>query len=223
VKPLSAADREKLIGVGTARDWVRWGASLNGLSFGTKSERRSARAQGIEESIRFNQMWTATNALFARDPILAGMTGAVNLPARELQRFTVLYNFATVDPAVETQCLTTLKQLLSMECNAADVTPIINPGGNPTMWEVIDQKYSRPQDRARGIGRIITAALNAATAPNPSAPILIYGARNWAVHGMLLTSFFRGSRQKYLTFIDNITLLLSMVLRGAATNLLPII
>jgi hypothetical protein len=91
------------------------------------------------------------------------------------------------------------------------------------MWEVIDQKYTRAVDRTRGLGKEISLALNAKTLPNPDGPTLIYGARNWAVHGMLLTSFFRGSKQKYLTFIDNITLLLSLTLRGAAAKLAPII
>jgi hypothetical protein len=221
-KPLTPTDREKLIAVGTARDWVRWSGSLNGLSFASKSEEKSARTAGIEESIRFNQMWTATNALFARDSVLA-LTTLANLPASEAKRFQLLYQFSPPNPIIETQCLETLKQLLGMECNAKDIVSVISPGNNPTMWEVIDQKYTRPIDRTRGLGRVIANALNAQQLPNPDGPTLIYGARNWAVHGMLLTSFFRGSRQKYLTFIDNVTLLLSLVLRSAAANLVPLV
>ena len=107
-----------------------------------------------------------------------------------------------------------------MECSADGINNVLNPGGTPTMWEVIDQKYSRTQDRAQGIGKVIFVALAAGQLPTPDGPTLIYGARNWSVHGVLLTSFFRGSQQKYMTFIDNITLLLSAVLDGAARNLL---
>jgi len=86
----------------------------------------------------------------------------------------------------------------------------------PTMWEVIDQKYSRPKDREipRSIGQHIAEALDTGDWPQPDGPMIIYGARNWTVHGMLLTSFFRGSKAKYPAFIDNINLLLAAVLDG---------
>jgi hypothetical protein len=214
---LSADEMEMLIGLGAARDWIRWARALEDLNFSVRAERRSARAAGITESVRFNQMWTATNALFAKDSILKEMTAAA-LPFPELKRFELVYAFAKLDATTEAHCLKTIKDSLGMACRATGVTSVLG-GSDPTMWEVIDQKYSRPADRQRGLGKVIKTALLAGTIPNPSGPELIYGTRNWAVHGMLLTSFFRGSRQKYITFIDSITLLLSCVLKGAAEEL----
>jgi hypothetical protein len=153
----------------------------------------------------------------------------------DAKRFEVLYRFAGLAPAVESTCLDALNSLLSMECQTGGVQGELKADGTPTMWEVIYHKYMRSEDRRRGIGKIIAHALdgarrrNARFAPggrvdNPppaaTGPTLVYAARNWAVHGMLLTSFFRGSRQKYIRFIENITLLLSAVLDGAAQNFL---
>ena len=232
-------ERELCIGLGTARDWIRWATALEDLTFSTKSETLSARTQGITESVRFNQMWTATNALFAKDSILsiasAPLPLSKNVKGIEFKRFEVLYRFANIDTALERSCLDNLNALLSMECATPDVTGELKADGTPTMWEVIYHKYMRPEDRTRSIGKTIGNAIahaksehakitQASRKDQPSlsvdGPTLIYAARNWAVHGMLITSFFRGSKQKYISFIDNIALLLSAVLEGASKKLL---
>jgi len=214
---------------------------MSDIKFSTKSERNSARVQGIVESVRFNQMWTATNALFAKDSILTAASFPVPLTSavkrNEVKRFEILYKFAALDSDLEKSCVETLNKLLSMECKADGIVGILRADNTPTMWEVIYRKYMRPEDRRRPMGKAIATALDKAQTANDQAletstprnnqppPIvqghdLIYAARNWAVHGMLLTSFFRGSHSKYTTFINNITLLLSAVLEGASRNFL---
>lgn len=210
--------KEPLIAVGTARDWLRWAAALSTLQFSTKGTCKSARKEGVSESVRFMQMWTATNSLFAHDSILSHTTTANPLPTDELRRFRLLYTFASVQAATETACIRNLHQLLGMQCATRDVTPALGTG-YPTMWEVIYHKYSRPVDQRRGIGRLIGNAIARGVAPTPDGPALIYAARNWTVHGVLLTSFFRGSLEKYLTFMDALQFLLAAALDGAATQL----
>jgi len=187
-------------------------------------------------------MWTATNALFAKDSILTVVSSPVPLTAAirasEIKRFDVIYKVAGLNPALEGTCVDTLNELLSMECKADGLVGVFTADDTPIMWEVIYEKYMRPDDRSRPLGKLINAAIKKAQSAHTTAkaagtkrtdqpkplvqgPDLIYAARNWAVHGMLLTSFFRGSRQKYITFIDNITLLLAAVLDGASRNLLP--
>lgn len=213
--PHSDDERELMIGCGTARDWVRWSVALYELKFSSKREQKSARHDGITESVRFNQMWTASNALFAKDSVLRLIQPTGALPLDEKGRFKLLYDYAGIDPAIESQALRTLNDLLGMSCICDGVTSVLGRP-DPTMWEVIDQKYSRPKDRTMGIGRAISSALDAGILPNLDGPTLIYGARNWAVHGMLLTSFFRGSLQRYVIFSENITLLLAASLSGTA-------
>ncbi len=235
---LTLDEREMIIGLGTARDWVRWAVALKDLTFTRESESKSSRTQGITESVRFNLLWTGANALFAKDSVLSAVVAPASLsPATkgsEQKRFAALYASANIDAVEEKDALQTLHDLLSMECKAQGVVGELKADGTPTMWEIIYHKYMRPKDRGCGLGKILSPVLeaakkaNAAPAskridhpmPNIDGPTLIYAARNWAVHGMLLTSFFRGSREKYLTFSENITFLLAATLDGASRKLL---
>jgi hypothetical protein len=158
--------------------------------------------------------------LFSKDSIIRLTSPGKSIPKTEFDRFKVLYLNAHLDSSLEKSCVDTICKLLGMECKAKDIVSIIDPKKTPTMWEVIDQKYTNETDRKRGLGKVIAVSLKANILPTPDGPTLIYGARNWAVHGMLLTSFFRGSQQKYITFVDNITLLLSMVLEGISKDIL---
>jgi hypothetical protein len=230
-RPLSQLEKDQKLGLGTARDWIRWAVALENIRFKTKGENVSARRQGIVESVRFTQIWTGTNALFSRDSVLS-VLGLLPANENELARFRIVYASAGISTSPEeASILQTLYALLDMECDTDDVAPMLtlpaSPPRNPhlaapsypTMWEVIFSKYLRPTDRTRGIGRVIGHELAAHRHPRPDGPVLIYGARNWTVHGMLLTSFFRGSRRKYETFIDNINLLLAAALAGASREL----
>lgn len=216
---LSASEQDLLIGFGSAQDWLKWSSSLVSLQFKGRNIQRSGRIEGITESVRFSQMWTGTNTLFSCDPILK-LIKKGELPTQELERFKLLYGSAAVDSTLETACLKALHDLLGMECKAEGLQPTLGLKYTyPTMWEIIHHKYTRPEDHKRGIGRVIATALKARTLPVIDGPTLIYGTRNWTVHGVLLTSFFRGSRQKYLTYIANIQLLLAAALAGAANSI----
>ncbi len=230
-RSLTPNEKDQVLGLGTARDWIRWSAALKGIQFDTKSENGSGRRQGIVESLRFTQIWTGTNALFSRDSVLR-VLGPPPRRDSEIDRFRIIYAGAGITASPEeSSILQTLNGLLDMECNTRDVAPMLtipsssprNPNlaaqPYPTMWEVIYKKYLRPTDQARGIGKVIGHALASRRYPRPDGPTLIYGARNWTVHGMLLTSFFRGSEHKYRTFVDNINLLLASVLAGASREL----
>jgi hypothetical protein len=215
---LTLAERTSQLSIGTAKDYIGWAEFMTHVEYQGNIERSSNRREGIAETLRFTQMWTAANALFAHDDVLRSAGGTVPFPKPEGDRFGALYNLAAIDGANEAASMQTLYQLLGMECKSVGLAPRLGLG-NPTMWEVIDAKYSRPEDRARGIGKIIANAIASGNMPTPNGPTLIYGVRNWTVHGMLLTSFFRGSPQKYLTFINNITFLLAASLAGASQKI----
>lgn len=218
---LTAEQQDLLIAFGTSQDWLKWAGSLKSLQLKNRHVQKSPRVEGVAESVRFTQMWTGTNALFACDSILRLLTTR-KLPTQEGQRFRLLYSSATINNQLETACLKNLHALLGMECKTDGLKPTLGLKYTyPTMWEVIHHKYSRAEDYKRGIGKVIAEALAKHQLPVVDGPTLIYGARNWTVHGVLLTSFFRGSPQKYLTFINNIELLLAATLNGAATSIYP--
>lgn len=217
--PLALTEREMQIGFGLCADYQRWAAALNELSFSTKAEARSSRTQGLAASVRFGYMWTGTNALFSRESVLLLANGLVPLPANlgELGRFRLIYNFAQLPAGLVATERKLLNDLLSMECKAQSL-PGAPAKDSYTMWEVIFYKYIVPEQRKFGIGRSIATALEAGHTPAFDPPTIIYGARNWNVHGVLISSSFRGSRQKHLAFVDSINLLLSETLARTAAR-----
>ena len=222
---LSDDEKQMIVAFGTARDWLRWAASMSDITFFSKGERDSARKAGILESIRFLQIWTAANALFSKDPIIALVRHSPGsaAPDGELKRFKVLYEFAKIPPVRETEYSQTLEKLLGMDCKAADVIIKITGNNSPTMWEVIDQKYVTPAYQNRRPWKRIHSALAAGKKPTVILPEVKYLARNWAVHGVLTSSFFRGSKMKYLTFVGTLIKATADVLQRTATGLLPLL
>ncbi len=218
-KPLVAADREAQIGFGLCADWLRWAAALDDLDFSSASEQKSSRRAGLTESVRFNCMWTGTNALFAREPVLSLATQPAPLAqlGGEESRFRVLYDFAQVPKPIIFAEQKLLNQLLRMEC---DAEPLAGVPNKPfyMMWEIIFYKYIVEPQRAQGIGRRIGMALADGACPYLDAPAIIYGARNWNVHGVPLSSSFRGTRRKYVAFMNSIMLVLSEVLARSAVK-----
>jgi hypothetical protein len=165
-------------------------------------------------------MWTGTNALFSRDSILSLTFLPRPLPnvVGELARFRVLYEFAAVPDVVIHPERTLLNQLLRMDYRSQPL-PGVPVQPSYTMWEIISHKYTVTTERTRGVGKLIADTLAAGATPYLDVPTIIYAARNWNVHGVLLSSSFRGTRRKYVTFIESLMLVLSEVLTRTATKL----
>jgi hypothetical protein len=214
---LPQLEREMQVGFGLCADWQRWAGALDDISFSTRAEERSSRTQGLIETTRFTYIWTGINSLFSRDSILARAVAPNALPnlTSELRRFRILYDFAQLPAALVAAEHTLLNNILGMQCQAE---PLPGAPNKPsyTMWEVIFYKYIVPGQRNIGIGGSIATALAAGNIPALDVPTIIYGARNWNVHGVLISSSFRGSKQKHLVFIESIILLLSEMLARAA-------
>jgi hypothetical protein len=212
------------LALGLCSDWQRWAASLTGLSFYGKGERLSSRREGILESTRFAYAWTGTNALFSRDEILELILNKPlpNNQRSELARFRILYDFAQLPQALVDRDETLFNNLLNMECTAKSL-PGAAARSHYRMWEVIFYKYITADQRKIGIGKIIDSAVQSGTLPKLDVPLILYAARNWQVHGVLISSSFRGTRRKYQTFIDGINFILSEVLARSAGGLLPLI
>jgi hypothetical protein len=222
--PLPDKYRYVQLALGLCSDWQRWAAALDGLSFSTKNERKSSRREGMIESTRFGYAWTGANALFSRDEILELMLGT-SLPSNkrsEIARFRILYDFAQLPSTLVDREEKLLNNLLSSGVRGEPL-----PGAplrrTYQMWEVIFYKYITPDQRNMGIGKAIGSALQGGMMPHLDTPLIVYGARNWQVHGVLISSSFRGTRQKYTVFIDAINFVLSEVLARSANRLLPLI
>jgi hypothetical protein len=95
-------------------------------------------------------------------------------------------------------------------------TPINNP---PTILEVIYFKYTVASEQSRGLGKKLLKAATTDNYESLDLPTLIYATRNWNIHGVLLSSSFRGTRKKFNLWIDTINLTLAEVLANSSKAL----
>jgi hypothetical protein len=215
---LTIVEYERLIGFGIACDWVRWAHDFQSINYSDRRRSESDRAYGLNQLSRFTFMWTAMNALFARSAIIELVDPAPISNGSELNRFRVLFQHSGL-PTVDTNAFeATLHSLLALPMHVQHF-PWTSVNSPPTILEVIYFKYTVASEKKYSLGKKL---LHAATSKNYSdldLPILIYATRNWNIHGVLLSSSFRGTRKKFNVWIDTINMSLAKVLEGAALAL----
>ena len=217
-EPRSTDLYERLIGIGIAQDWVGWARHLLALKYTKTKKDESDRAHGIAELTRFTFMWTAANALFARDSVLNLLHANANSIKSELSRYRVLFQSALVPDADQAQAIQTLHAILALEVKTRDF-PWTTSSSPPTLVEIVYHKYTTSAERQRGIGRELGRALADRSLVRLDLPLLIYATRNWNIHGVLLSSSFRGTRKKFDMWIDTTNRICAAVLEGCARAL----
>jgi hypothetical protein len=220
VSPSPLPDLEILVGIGIAADWIGWAAELSTVKF-TGHRRRSDRLQSLIELSRFTYMWAAANALFSRPSILA-LLGAPANTRGELNSFRILHRTAGILSATETAHLKTLHTILDIPMKVKDF-PWLPPGVMPKLFEVIYFKYTTASQQKLGFGKKLVAASAAGTISPVDLPTIIYATRNWHVHGVLLSSSFRGPSQKFELYINTINKALAEILGGVGSHLLTLL
>jgi hypothetical protein len=215
---LTHPEYQRLIGLGIASDWVRWAQILQTIRYSARRRSTEDREHGLNELTRFTFMWTATNALFARSAIIELLEPSAVTKTAELERFRVLVKYCGLTTAEVTGFENTLHSLLMLPMHV-QYFPWAPANSPPTILEVIYFKYTLPREQTLGLGKKM---LEAATTNNYSKldlPTLIYAHRNWNIHGVLLSSSFRGPRKKFNIWIDTINTALARILEGTATAL----
>jgi hypothetical protein len=89
----------------------------------------------------------------------------------------------------------------------------------PTILEVIYFKYTVAQEQSRGVGKKLLRAATTRNYRDLDLPTLIYATRNWNIHGVLISTSFRGTIKKFNVWINTINMALARVLEGAAVEL----
>jgi len=213
---------ERVIGLGTCRDWLAWGLDLRKVDFKSARKRNSQRAKSFLESTRFVYTWTGANALFCRDSIL-GRLHPGPLPSSELDRFRILLTAAALHPPLAAALAAPLHTTLELVRTPRSFPWLATP--TVRVLDIIYFKYTPTGYRARGqAARAIQAATcGARTVASLDLPVLLYSVRNWILHGALADTSFRGSPAEFQHFASSATKALSVVIEGAARRLLTVI
>jgi hypothetical protein len=215
-QPAAPSDIELLVGLGVAADWIGWARELTSVRF-SAHRRESDRLESLVELQRFTYLWTAANALFSRPAIFSLLGGAASTVG-ELKRVRVLHQIANIASATQLAHLKTLHTILDVPMKVHDF-PWLPAGTTPKLFEVIYYKYTTSSEQARPFGRSLAAASSAGTISALDLPSIIYATRNWHVHGVLLSSSFRGPRKKFELYIKTINKALAEVLDGVGYRL----
>ena len=216
--PLTPPHAELQIGVGTCSDWVAWASRLRSLDFGSSIKRGSPRAKSYLEATRFTYAWTAANALFSRDQVLARIS-AGQLPNGELNRFRVLFDAASLPQSHEAAYLAPLHATLG-SVRKPKTFPWA-PLPEVRLIDLIYHKYTPDLYKTKGAtAKAIRAVVVEGKAiTSLDLPTIMYATRNWMLHGALLDSSFRGSPKQFQLYMTSVTQGLAEVLGRFAAAL----
>lgn len=158
-------------------------------------------------------MWTAANALFVRDSITSSIAHPNS--KSELDRFRVLYRKTALSAQEEAWTLQTLHSLLNLEMRVKHF-PWPTASVHPSVLEVIYYKHTVADQQALGFGKKMFEAISTNNYIKLDVPTLIYATRNWTIHGVLLSSSFRGTRRKFEVWMDTVNHALARTLEGSS-------
>jgi len=184
---------ERIIGMGIALDWVRRAAEMEQISYIGKHLTESEHRDRFTEFIRYGFVWFGLNAIFSRRSLLT----LVGVPtgAAEFAKFKVLFNAGPVSnsSAIERE----LRALLDTPTTPRlPDTPI---GTSVTTLNAIHLKYV-PSAHQGQAAKALAAAANSGSAALLDLPTMLYGFRNWSVHGNALDGCF-GSHPRFVRYV----------------------
>lgn len=182
----------QVIGIGVATEWVRRAAEMDNIHYMGKNLNKSKSNDLFIELLRFNFSWFALNAIFTRNELLS-LFGTPSDNHSEYSAFFLVYTRAVVPNA--TVRLQKLHRLLN-----TPITTRLPSTRNHSVstLEAIYLKYLPNNIRGR-TARAMQQAVQAGNANSLDMPTLLYGFRNWSVHGNTLHGCF-GSHSRFLEY-----------------------
>jgi hypothetical protein len=181
----------QIIGIGVATEWIRRAAEMENIHYMGKNLNKSRSSDLFVEVLRFNFSWFALNAIFTRSE-LRSLFGAPS-DSSEYSSFHLLYTSAMPPNAAAR-----LKKL-HLLLNAPIATRLPNTTNDSvSTLHAIYQKYLPSNTHGRTAKAIKQAAL-AENANSLDMPTLLYGFRNWSVHGNTLHGCF-GSHPRFYEY-----------------------
>ncbi|HIK10316.1 MAG TPA: hypothetical protein IGS52_08620 [Oscillatoriaceae cyanobacterium M33_DOE_052] len=172
----------QIIGIGIATEWIRRAAEMDSIHYIGKNLNKAKSSDLFVELLRFNFSWFALNAIFTRNELLS-LFGTPSGNS-EYSAFHLLYT-----NAMPTNAAVRLQEL-HLLLNAPTSTRMPNTTSNPvSTLEAIGLRYLPINIRGTA-AKAIQQAVLAKNANSLDMPTLLYGFRNWSVHGNALQGCF---------------------------------
>jgi hypothetical protein len=200
----------KVIGIGTAAEWLRRATAINKIYYMGEEWNKSKKHDLFLEILRFNFSWFALNAIFCREELLSLFRKGIppNPDENEYSKFYLLYNNAVVLNKIERSHK--LHDLLRKETT----TRLPHPNNPPvSTLEAIYLKYL-PEPTKN-----VEKAVKALRVNSLKTSRLLYQFRNWSVHGNTLHGCF-GSEPRFLEYVSLLQEILADVHYSTATKLI---
>lgn len=206
---------EQIIGIGVAADWVRRACEMEDITYLGTHLNESQRKTSFVELLRYGFAWFGLNAIFSR-PALLDLIGVPSNPNSEFEHFRVLFNAAPLPDSVsQTAALHGILGALTAPRLANQTL-----GTSVSTLFAIDAKYIPASAKAKGNGKVVTAAASSGSLATLDLARLLYAFRNWSVHGNALDGAF-GSRPRFSQYVAVLLEVLAEIHLSTASALLP--
>ena len=200
---------DRIIGIDIASDWLRRAAEMEQISYIGDHLNTSEHRDRFTEFIRYGFAWFGVNAIFSRRSLLT-LVGNPSSEA-EFARFKVLFNAGLVNDAAAIE--SELRALLdTLTITRLPDTP---NGRSVTTLRAIHLKYIPSGTHHGACAAALASAASSGSAALLDLPTMLYGFRNWAVHGNALDGCF-GSHPRFVRYVELLTTVLADVHVNAA-------
>ena len=195
---------EQIIGVGIALDWVRRAAEMEQILYVGDNLNTSEHKQRFTDFLRFAFAWFGLNAVFTRESLLSLVSPTI--PASEFAKFKILLSLDTiVDSAVIEAELRSLLDTIT-----TPRLPGLPSGAKVTTLKAIHLKYVPHGTHHGACANALASAANSGSAASLDLATMIYGLRNWSIHGNALDGCF-GSQPRQMRYVELLTNVLADV------------
>lgn len=208
----------QVIGIGVAAEWLRRAAEMDNIHYIGKNLNKSKSSDLFIELLRFNFSWFALNAIFTRSELLSLFGSPIK--NGEYSEFELLYTSAIV-AANEAVRLQQLHLLLNTQITTRLPSTSNHSLSPVSTLKAIYLKYL-PSNIHGVTAKSIKQAVTAGNANSLDMPTLLYGFRNWSVHGNTLHGCF-GSHPRFYEYISLLQETLADVHYGTATKLITLL
>lgn len=206
---------DRVIGIGIAASWLRRASEMDRIQYVGKHLNQSEHCDRFTDFVRFGFVWFSLNAIYDRESILS-LLANVSKGYNEFEKFELLFKVGLISSqaVIEDE----LRSLLDTNIATRTVGGLQKPVPITTLSSIYS-KYI-PSGTVRGkAGKALFDAANKGCSSNVDLPIMLYGFRNWSLHGNAIDGCF-GSHVAFTRYQEILTTVLAQVHLNVSSELL---